>query len=333
MDSHSLLLKHLMEAHQLAAGGGVQQYAGGGDVQPQQQDPGFWHTILGRGLSYIPGVAAIRAATGTGWGPYQGAANAIGGFVNDTYGKYTPQDVSQIPGYGGLQGELSGQLNGQPSQQEGTLANMLMQQAQGQGPSVAQQQLAQTTQGNIANAYALAQSRPNDAGAARNVANQVGNLNQQAAQQGALLRSQEQLGAMGQLGGLLSSERGQDAQIAQIQAQMAEAQQKANLEQQRLNTEAFYGGQKGMQQLVGGVAQGAAAGLSSLAVHHAEGGEIPGKAPVKGDSYSNDLVPAMLSAGEIVLPRSVTQDGDAPEKAKAFVEAIRRQHSLSRGKK
>lgn len=40
----------------------------------------------------------------------------------------------------------------------------------------------------------------------------------------------------------------------------------------------------------------------------AEGGMVPGRAKVKGDSSQNDTVPALLSAGEYILPRSVTQD-------------------------
>lgn len=52
------------------------------------------------------------------------------------------------------------------------------------------------------------------------------------------------------------------------------------------------------------------------------GGKVPGKASVAGDSYANDTVPAIVSPGEIVLPRSVTQAKDAPKKAAAFVQAI-----------
>lgn len=40
----------------------------------------------------------------------------------------------------------------------------------------------------------------------------------------------------------------------------------------------------------------------------ADGGMVPGRAKVKGDSSQNDTVPALLSAGEYILPRSVTQD-------------------------
>lgn len=39
------------------------------------------------------------------------------------------------------------------------------------------------------------------------------------------------------------------------------------------------------------------------------GGHISGHAPVDGDSPENDTVPAMLSPGELVIPRSVPKDG------------------------
>jgi hypothetical protein len=57
----------------------------------------------------------------------------------------------------------------------------------------------------------------------------------------------------------------------------------------------------------------------------ARGAEVPGKVKYQGDTRSNDTVPALLSPGEIVLPRSVAQSEEAPEKAKKFVEAIKKQ--------
>jgi hypothetical protein len=45
------------------------------------------------------------------------------------------------------------------------------------------------------------------------------------------------------------------------------------------------------------------------------------KAVAKGDSYSNDKIPAVLSEHEIVLPRSVTQSANAPQAAANFVAA------------
>jgi TP901 family phage tail tape measure protein len=40
----------------------------------------------------------------------------------------------------------------------------------------------------------------------------------------------------------------------------------------------------------------------------AEGGNVPGQPKVFGDSYKNDSVPALLSPGEYVLPRSITKN-------------------------
>jgi hypothetical protein len=51
----------------------------------------------------------------------------------------------------------------------------------------------------------------------------------------------------------------------------------------------------------------------------AYGDKVPGKAEVEGDSYKNDKVPAMLSPGEIVVPRSAAKD---PEKAAAFAKSV-----------
>src|SRR5712664_51228 len=48
----------------------------------------------------------------------------------------------------------------------------------------------------------------------------------------------------------------------------------------------------------------------------ARGVLVGGKAKRKGDAEENDTVPAMLSPGEIVLPRTVAQAEDAPDRAR-----------------
>jgi hypothetical protein len=65
----------------------------------------------------------------------------------------------------------------------------------------------------------------------------------------------------------------------------------------------------------------------------AQGKEVPGKAKIHGDNLKNDTVPAMLSPGEIVLPRHVVQGSNAPQRAAAFVQAIQAKQGLKRGKK
>lgn len=43
------------------------------------------------------------------------------------------------------------------------------------------------------------------------------------------------------------------------------------------------------------------------------GGKVPGKASVEGDNKANDTQPALLSPGELVIPRSVPKDGKSME--------------------
>jgi hypothetical protein len=71
-----------------------------------------------------------------------------------------------------------------------------------------------------------------------------------------------------------------------------------------------------------GASLGGAAGGAAGSMFYAHGGEVPGQAQVPGDSYANDNVPIVASAGEIVIPRSITtlDPKDAAEAAKLFVK-------------
>jgi hypothetical protein len=57
------------------------------------------------------------------------------------------------------------------------------------------------------------------------------------------------------------------------------------------------------------------------------GGDVPGAPVVGGDDPQNDTVKALLSPGEIVIPRSITQSADAPERAARFVAAVQAHHA------
>jgi hypothetical protein len=50
-----------------------------------------------------------------------------------------------------------------------------------------------------------------------------------------------------------------------------------------------------------------------------EGGNVPGHAKVPGNSPKNDTVPAWLSPGEVVIPRSIAH---SPEKSKKFIDLL-----------
>jgi hypothetical protein len=67
-------------------------------------------------------------------------------------------------------------------------------------------------------------------------------------------------------------------------------------------------------------------GLSSGGQIHdfRKGGTVPGQAVVQGDSPKNDIVPAMLSPGEIVLPRTMAQSSLGKRLAKLLED----HHSL-----
>lgn len=136
---------------------------------------------------------------------------------------------------------LNGDQQAQFRAQQSELANMLMAQARGQGPSLAQGQLQQATDRNMAQALAMAQAtNPNGGGAGlRNLANQRAAIGQQAASDSALLRMQEQMAAQNMLGQVASGARGQDigfaVEQAGLQQQTGLANQQARLQQQAQN--------------------------------------------------------------------------------------------------
>jgi hypothetical protein len=154
-----------------------------------------------------------------------------------------------------------------------------------------------------------------------------------AAGQSAMMRLQEQQAAQGALANVLAQQRQQAllgastaSGIGAQAGQLGLAQQQ--MEQQRLIAEQQIRRQEeaAMEAGVTGALQsGTKAGLAFAGKTASKGGEIKGRSQYNGDTRSNDTVPALLSPGEIVLPRSVAQDEDAPEKSKKFVEAIKKQ--------
>lgn len=142
--------------------------------------------------------------------------------------------------------------------QQMALANQLAAQAQGQGPSLAQAQLRQATDRNIAQQAALIGSQrglnPNQA--ARQAAIQGAAANQQAAGQSAQLRLQEQQAAQQALAGIAGAGREQDLGLAQNQASLNQQATLSNrdavnqfaLQQAALNQQAgLANAQMGMQ--------------------------------------------------------------------------------------
>ncbi len=213
------------------------------------------------------------------------------------------------------------------------LAEALRAQAEGRTPSLAAMQYASALeQSQAAAASQLASARGlSPAQAQRLLMTQQSAARAGAAGQSAMMRLQEQQAAQGALANVLAQQRQQSllgastaSGIGAQAGQLGLAQQQ--MEQQRLIAEQQIRRQEEAAMEAGvtsALQSGTKAGLAFAG--KAKGGEIKGRAQYSGDTRSNDTVPALLSPGEIVLPRSVAQDEDAPEKSKKFVEAIKKQ--------
>jgi hypothetical protein len=169
-----------------------------------------------------PGAAAIPGAAQMQQQAQQGAVDAAGRSAPNM----TAAQINTGP-----QDQFRGQ--------QAYLAQQLADQSMGRGPSVAQTQLRQGTDRNLAQAYALASATPQNAGTAREIANQRSMISQQGASDSATLALQEQLQARNQLGQVLAGARGQDIGVASDQAQLQQqagaANQGAQLQQSALN--------------------------------------------------------------------------------------------------
>lgn len=61
------------------------------------------------------------------------------------------------------------------------------------------------------------------------------------------------------------------------------------------------------------------------------GGHVPGVAPYAGDTTKNDVVPAMLSPGEVVIPRSIAQGPNMEAKVLEFMRHLKGKSGSSYG--
>lgn len=226
-----------------------------------------------------------------------------------------PGDIQQAQqGYGGIQSD------------QNALAQALLAQSQGQGPNPAALQMQQAQdRANQQGAGLIASARGmNPALAARLASQQTAAGNQAVAQNTGIMGAQQQLAAQQQLGSLYGQQGSQNLNQQQI-LQGALANQNQAITQgtgsaNQINAGVAAGNQQTKSAITGQLL-GAAGSLAGMS----RGGYVPGEAEVSGDSKSNDTVPARLSPGEIVVPRSAAGDADS---AKAFID-----HLMSEEKK
>lgn len=225
------------------------------------------------------GKAADSIATGLGYAPKHVDPNQPGGQLDTSAADADRQRNEQ----------LLAQLRAQ-AQSGGGAWEQALKNSTGQASSAA---------------MAVGQSNPNVgyAAALRNIGNAQGAVAQRAVGQGNMLRAQSQAGAQDQLSGLLAAQGGTDAN--QAAASAAAKQGVAELDSTLAN--------KATQQTTkDSTSAGGFMGMLS------DGGTVPGKPKVFGDNEKNDTVPAWLSPGEIVIPRSHA----SPELAAAFVRQV-----------
>lgn len=255
-------------------------------------------------------------ANGTGPNPAQAA-------LNQSTGQNIAQQAALMAGQRG-----AGANAGLIARQIGQQGAGIQQQAAGQSATMqAQQQLA--------GMQALQQQQQ-----------QLANLStNQVGQQAGALQGYN-AAAQGQQGNLLSALGGyNNANVAATGSQNA-----ANAHIAGMNANNQAGLIKGLGSAVGtaiGLADGGVVNnpqsyYTNYFNNYASGGVIkgegyannlepvPGQAKVAGDSSKNDTVPAMLSPGEVIIPKSVMESKDPSNMAAKFIEAVMAKQGMKR---
>lgn len=246
-------------------------------------------------------------------------------------------------------------------EEQNALMGSLRGAAEGAGPSVAEIALRQATDENArAGAGLMASQRGlSPALGARMAGNMASRARQEGAGQGALLRAQEMLANRQLYAQALAQMRGQDLGMYGASGQLSGQQNQQRL-QESLGLQGLEAGTaegnaarrqqaalanaKARMELLGGMRESAQSGLGAIMkaapLLLAHGGEVTregvrqpdrdryaralaGRLPV--DDERRDTVPAMLSPGEVVVPRSVAQAPDAPGRTARYVAALRAQ--------
>lgn len=189
-----------------------------------------------------------------------------------------------------------------------------LQQQAATGGGAWEKSLADATAKASSSTQALGQSAPGVgyADALRNSGNAKRAVAQRAVGQGNLLREQAKEDATDQLSSLLAGQGAQDLAQATGVSDTAFGVRSANESIRQSNQANLVKKQGENWDNLGKVTSVMGAAMS-------DGGQVPGKAPVFGDDERNDVVPAKLSPGEIVIPRS---HSSSPEAAAEFVRSL-----------
>lgn len=206
------------------------------------QDPGFFSTSPYRPVTHHTDVTAAEIPSYVNFR----AAQTNGSLESRNRKAATAQSATaQAAG-------INAAPQGEVRKQQMALLGQLTQAANGQGPSAAQSMLTAATDRNLQQSAALANSQRGGMGgaaAARQVQAQAGVAGQQAANDAATLRVQEQQAAMGMLSQLSGSVRGQDMDLATQQAGLQQQANLANAQMQQQANLANLQSEQGQRQL------------------------------------------------------------------------------------
>lgn len=240
--------------------------------------------------------------------PYAEAAKMATGEISGMLPQYKQLYGTGAGALTGLIGDLQAQARGQAGPGM-SLGQALLQQGLTQGTGAVQSQLA-------------SQRGLSAAQRARMASNQIAALQGQTAQQAGILGLQQQLAAQQQLGqlGTGAAQLGSEAQLRGAGLLTGSSQELEKLRQNiaAANQAAAAQDKARTVQAVTSVLGGASE-VGAAYAGKAHGGRIDGVAPYQGDTPKNDIVPANLSPGEIVIPRTAA---GSKKDAKKFIDAL-----------
>lgn len=304
---------------------GMPGYQQGSNVAGLQQAQGSTQNSIAQQQAFLNALTmghGLNANQQGVFGQQQGLANqyqmmAAGQGPNPAQAQLAQNTGQNIQQQAALMGSMrGGQANpGLMARQASQQGGAIQQQSAGQAATLGAQQQIAAQQGLAQQQAQMAALATAGVGQQQVGLNQLGqqNLGYQQSLQGGLTAQNEQLTQArsanvplyaqqmkqdaGLLGGLLNSGGGMLAMLAQGGRVPAQAPS---------------------QQLspLGMFSNGVDATPTQFA---SNGGRINGQAKVSGDSKKNDTVPAMLSPGEIVIPRSHV---DSPEKIASFLNGL-----------
>lgn len=278
---------------------------------------------LGGVLSQQQTLAQALQAQANGQGP-----NPAQEQYKQNVNQAIAQNSGMIASQKGINPALAARMAGQNA------ASMTQGAASGEAQLQAQQQLA--AQGQLGSTL---QAEGNTVMGQGQLHSTAGSLIGQ--QVGALGQAGQTYGSAGSLGNAIAGQGNTQLGTA-VSGQTAQNNTgvNASLGTQQINSGVAAGNVQARGQVLGGVlnaggaigaaalAKGGEVGVDGKAVSLAQalmarGGQVPGQPKHPGDDYRNDVVPTVLSKGEVVLPNSVTQGDGAPAKAAEFVEHLK----------